>query len=250
MCLKYRLFHLCARYLCIAGGFILLFIVVVMRVLSPSEKVAGHRGRALPLSLPPEPIKVSAFPEHKSVPLSTPAVFDVEAFKRTIIDNNLFRPLGWRPPVPIEPYRLIGTKLAIDATTPPQAIIESTAGEKTYIVSLGETLDASTEVVDIQPKWVTLSTNGQQRTLRLNTGVYLNASPATRSPRRATHTPNRATPRPAPVRSRATPAPTAVSAPLPDRRPPLSDWETREGQPIPIGDARLKNPEKWRLQRR
>ncbi len=219
----------------IAGALLFVWIVVVVSFRPPST---------------PSAVNERTGPEPDRVRLARPAVFDTESFYRTIIDNNLFRPLGWRPPVPIEPYRLIGTKLPTDAHTPPQAIIESTAGEKTYIVTTGETLDASTEVVSIESKQVTFSTNGQQRTLRLNTGVYLNASPATRSPRRTTHTPHRATPRPAPVRSRATPAPTAVSAPLPDRRPPLSDWETREGQTIPIGDARLKNPEKWGLRRR
>ncbi|RKU22014.1 hypothetical protein C6499_20485 [Candidatus Poribacteria bacterium] len=105
----------------------------------------------------------------------SPSVFETpassKAFKRTIIDNNIFRPLGYRrPPRPIEPYRLIGTKLSRDANTPPQAIIQTTAGNTTYIVSLGEPLDASTEVVSIQGKQVTLSTNGQQRTLHLPSG--------------------------------------------------------------------------------
>ena len=68
----------------------------------------------------------------RGVPLSV--AFDADAFYRTIIDNNLFYPLGWTPPRPTEPYRLIGTKLAIDANTLPQVIIQSTAGEKTYIV--------------------------------------------------------------------------------------------------------------------
>ncbi len=225
---------LCSRHLCvsgiwIAGALVLLLTVVSFRAPSTSSAVNERTD--------PEPDRVR---------LASPKVFDVEAFKRTIIDNNLFRPLGWRPPVPREPYRLIGTKLATDANTPPQAIIESIAGEKTYIVSTGETLDTSTEVVSIESKQVTLSSNGEQRTLRLNTTVTLNASAATRSPRRTTHTPPTA-----PVNRQPTPAPTAVSAPQPpDRRPPLSDWETREGQPIPIGDARLKNPAKWELRRR
>ena len=231
------LFNKRSYYLLIVGAFVLLFIVFVVRILSPSPP-------------DPEPVTVQTAETQPRRVQSSPPVFEVsEAYYRTIIDNNLFRPLGWTPARPIEPYRLIGTKLATDATTPPQAIIETTAGEKTYIVSLGESLDAETEVVDIQPKQVTLSTNGQQRTLRLNTGVYLNASAARRSPRRTTHTPHRPTPRPAPLRSRATPAPTAAPQ-TPDRRPPLSDWETPEGQPIPIGDARLKNPAKWGLRRR
>lgn len=122
-------------------------------------------------SLPVEVVGVSEAPARpRRVRKPKPVVFDAEAFKRTIIDNNLFRPLGWTPPRPIEPYRLIGTLLPRSGTTPPRAILQSTAGEKTYIVSTGEKIDADTEVVLIESKQVTLSTNGQQRTLRLQIG--------------------------------------------------------------------------------
>ena len=90
-----------------------------------------------------------------------------DAFLCTIIDNNLFRPLGWRPSRPSEPYRLIGTILPRDENTSPRAILQTTAGNKTYNVTIGENLDPHTEVVDIQPKQVTLSTDGKQRTLKL-----------------------------------------------------------------------------------
>ena len=90
-----------------------------------------------------------------------------DAFLRTIIDNNLFRPLGWRPPRPREPYRLIGTILPRDENTPPRAILQTTAGNKTYSVTIGENLDTHTEVGDIQPKQVTLATDRKQRTLKL-----------------------------------------------------------------------------------
>ena len=96
--------------------------------------------------------------------------FDAEAFKRTIVENNLFRPLGWTPPRPIEPYRLIGTIVPRRANTPRKAIIQTTAGNTTYIVSTGESLDADTEVVSIESKQVVLSTKGQQRTLKLPSG--------------------------------------------------------------------------------
>ena len=93
--------------------------------------------------------------------------FQQTEFYRTIVDNNLFRPLGWTPPRPTEPYRLIGTILPRSTNTPPQAIIETTAGKKTYIVTTGEKIEASTEVVSIEGKQVVLSTDGKQRTLRL-----------------------------------------------------------------------------------
>ena len=93
-----------------------------------------------------------------------------DAFLGTIIDNNIFRPLGWTPPRPIEPYRLIGTILPADDRTPPTAILQTTTGQKTYIVSTGDKIDASTEVVEIKSKQVVLSTNGQPRTLWLSIG--------------------------------------------------------------------------------
>ena len=231
----FTLFNRRAGSLLIAGAFILLAIYLARS------------------TLPPEPeVSVKSPPSPPSVSHSSPAVFDAKAFKRTIIDNNLFRPLGWTPPVPREPYRLIGTKLARDGNTPPQAILQSTTGHTTHIVSLGDNLDADTQIVDIQPKQVTLSTNGQQRTLTLNTAIYLNRTRATRHPRQMTNTPHRQIPTSAPVRSKPTPALTkTVSAPqTPDRLPPLSDWQTHDGIPIRLGDARLKNPQKWGLRRR
>lgn len=141
----------------IAGAFVLLAVVVVVRFLSSSPAI-------------PEPVKVQTETELRRVQRTPQSVFDPETYYRTIIENNLFRPLGWRPPRPIEPYRLIGTKLATDANTPTQAIIESTAGEKTYIVTTGDKIDVSTEVVSIESTSVRLSTNGKQRTLHLPSG--------------------------------------------------------------------------------
>ena len=230
------LFNKSVRHLWIAGAFVLLAVVVVVRVLSPSPPI-------------PEPVKERTETEPRRVHQTRP-VFDSKAYYQTIIDNNLFRPLGWMPPRRIEPYRLIGTILPRSATTPPKAILQTTAGEKTYIVSMGEKLDASTEVVSIAGKSVVLSENGESRTLRLNTGVYLNPSAAMRSARRLPAAPRRVAPRPGPVRSRATPAASRRVVPLPARRRPLSEWETVEGERIRLGDARLKNPVKWGLRRR
>ena len=88
-------------------------------------------------------------------------------FYRTIIDNNLFRPLGWTPPRPVEPYLLLGTILPRDGHTPPQAILQATATNKTHIVTIGDKLDADTQVVEIQAKQIRLEAAGQQKTLHL-----------------------------------------------------------------------------------
>ena len=158
-----KFFNKRACYLLIAGAFLFLSIFI------------GHR-----YMLPDGPPETAAVPVVASdrlplrrVELRVP-VFDAEAYDRPIIENNLFRPLGWTPPRPLEPHRLIGTILARDADTPSKAIIETTAGnQKTYIVSTGDKLSADTEVVSIQPKQVTLSTNGQQRSLSLNTDFWI-----------------------------------------------------------------------------
>lgn len=169
-----------------------------------------------------------------------------ESYYQTIIDNNLFRPLGWTPARPSEPYRLIGTILPRGANTPPKAILESTAGASRQIVTTGDTLDALTEVVAIETHQVTLSTNGQQRTLRLNTVLWLNTSGTNRHPiRKQTPTPTAATAIPKIFQYESTPGRTTTP-----RGHVLSEWLSPDGHPIRIGDARLKNPEKWGLRRR
>ncbi|MYC76691.1 hypothetical protein F4X10_13080 [Candidatus Poribacteria bacterium] len=110
-------------------------------------------------------------------PLSTPQEtlrdFQSSAFYLTIVDNNLFRPLGWRPPRPREPYRLLGTILPTDANTPKQVILQKIPVGRIYTVTIGDTLDADTTVTDIQPKQVTLENAGVLRTLKLNTTPWI-----------------------------------------------------------------------------
>ena len=93
--------------------------------------------------------------------------FQDTEFYTTIIDNNLFRPIGWRPPRKKEPYRLIGTIFPTDGKTPPQAILQAIAGNQMHIVFTGDKLDKDTIVIDIQSKRVTLENAGHQRRLTL-----------------------------------------------------------------------------------
>lgn len=222
---------LCCAFL----AFVLLLILFfALRTSTPSE---------------PQSVKVIQPPAERRVAFTPSPVLEVsERYYRTIIKNNLFRPLGWTPPRPKEPYRLLGTVLPRDDRSPPTAILQTTAGnQKTYIVSIGDPLNASTEVVSIEGKAVTLETDGQRRTLRLTTH-YLNP---VRVSRRVVSS-RRPTPQRPPQGVRRTPPPTRAprAAPSPPRVRPLSEWQTREGEIIRIGDARLKNPAKWELQRR
>lgn len=144
--------------LLIVGAFFFLLAFFLMRLSgSPAPSV---------------PLKVVPVETYRGAVAIPPVVdFDSDAYYRPIIDNNLFRPLGWTPPVPVEPYRLIGTILPRSGNRLPQAIIESTDTEKKrYIVTTGESLDAETEVISIEGKQVKLSGNGQQRTLHLRIG--------------------------------------------------------------------------------
>ncbi|MDE0327319.1 MAG: hypothetical protein OXN27_25610 [Candidatus Poribacteria bacterium] len=240
--LKYR-----GYYLSIAAAILLMF-AVFFTFSTPSEKPVLLRIKVVPTSA-----VVSGAARSLEVP-----VFDSESYYRTIIDNNLFRPLGWTSPRPKEPYRLLGTIVSPDADTPPQAILQTTVGNTTRIVVTGEKLDPDTAVVDIQPKQVTLSTKGQQRTLKLNAALWLNTShanrfPVRRSPPAPTARETTDTYRRIGLSKSRTPAQTAAPAkktPVPHQYAPLSEWQTSEGEPIRMGDARLKNPKKWGLRRR
>ena len=100
--------------------------------------------------------------------------FQGTEFYTTIIDNNIFRPLGWKPPRKKEPYRLIGTILWRDGKSEAQAILQKNSVRRTYTVTIGDQLDAETTVIDIQTKQVTLEKVGQKpRTLTLNTTPWL-----------------------------------------------------------------------------
>ena len=113
------------------------------------------------------------FRSRSTTPQETLKDFQSSGFYRTIIDNNLFRPLGWRPPRPREHYRLLGTLIPTDGNRKAQAILQKAPAGRTYTVTIGETLDKDTTVTDIQQKQVTLQTNGKQRTLTLNTTPWI-----------------------------------------------------------------------------
>ena len=99
--------------------------------------------------------------------------FQDTEFYRTLIDNNLFRPLGWTPERPQDPYRLLGTLIPTDESAAPQAILQNTATGTTHTLTEGSTLDAATTLRDIQPKQGTLEKAGQLITLTLNTDMWL-----------------------------------------------------------------------------
>ncbi len=100
-CMKRIIFTLRAIYLLIFGAFIFLLVLFFLR---RSSVEAIKTVEVAPT------VRVS-----RAVGVRFPSVdFDSEAYYRPILEYNLFRPLGWTPPHPVEPYRLLGTLLPID----------------------------------------------------------------------------------------------------------------------------------------
>lgn len=97
-----------------------------------------------------------------------------EKFYKVIIDNNLFRPLGWTPPNNEPAYSLVGT--AVDANG---AISQATLLEKRsnryHFVTIGTKLGDAT-VKDIQAKQVTLDKAGEPITLKAGALQFLTTS--------------------------------------------------------------------------
>ena len=100
-----------------------------------------------------------------------------ELFSHTIIENNLFAPLGWKPKEPTPIYRLIGTRIPVGREIEATAILQETAENATIrIVSIGTKLGKDTVVADIQPKQVILKKGKLRIPLRLATIQFLKPS--------------------------------------------------------------------------
>ena len=91
------------------------------------------------------------------------------AFYETIIDNNLFRPLGWSPPKNEPIYSLVGTKTVDTNGAISQAILLEKGSNRYHFVTIGTQLGDMT-VKDIQAKQVTLDKAGE--TIKLKTGGF------------------------------------------------------------------------------
>ena len=95
---------------------------------------------------------------------------------QTIIKNNLFAPLGTNlhhTPAPGATLTLIGTFVSEPPTHSTALIKHETTGRQRVLV-LGEIFD-DFQVVEIQPKQVTLDHNGESVRLRLPENLLLNA---------------------------------------------------------------------------
>lgn len=93
------------------------------------------------------------------------------AFYRVIIDNNLFRPLGWTPPNNEPAYSLVGTAVNSNGTISQATLLEKRS-DQYHFVTVGTKLGDMT-VKDIQPKQVTLDKAGEMITLKASAVQFL-----------------------------------------------------------------------------
>lgn len=93
------------------------------------------------------------------------------AFYRTIIENNIFRPLGWIPPKPMPVYRLLGTVISTDGTNG-QAILQEIASERLYFLRVGDRVGDAT-VTEILLKEVKLDKVGRRISLKMGRLQFL-----------------------------------------------------------------------------
>ncbi|RKU23771.1 hypothetical protein C6500_00880 [Candidatus Poribacteria bacterium] len=96
------------------------------------------------------------------------------AFYKVIIDNNLFRPLGWTPPNNEPAYSLIGTAVGAEGAVSQATLLEKRSN-RYHFVTIGTKLGDMT-VKDIQAKQVTLDNAGKPITLKAGELQFLTTS--------------------------------------------------------------------------
>ncbi len=102
-----------------------------------------------------EPPEVLA-PQASDIPHDTTP----DAFYQFIIDNNLFRPLGWRTPKKQPDYTLIGTAVSENIEDSNAFILERSSG-RMHIVKVGDVFGEALVKV-IESKRVILNEGGKE----------------------------------------------------------------------------------------
>jgi len=94
-----------------------------------------------------------------------------EEYYKVIVDNNLFRPLGWRPPNNKPRYTLIGTWISSNSMIAKALILEQRSNQ-TYYVSIGEKVGEAT-VEGIKSNQVSLDLSGDIKMIKSESMQFL-----------------------------------------------------------------------------
>ena len=94
-------------------------------------------------------------------------------FYQYIIDNNLFRPLGYRPKIPAPQYQLIGTSVAEHPSGTTASIVDRGSGQL-HTVRVGDKIGTSVVVKAIKSKQVILQDGDKMIPLHGPNPMFLN----------------------------------------------------------------------------
>ena len=115
--------------------------------------------------------KVEPPPNKKVEDKSANALVLPDAFYQTIIDNNLFRPLGWQPETPQPKYRLLGTQIATNTTQHTKAFIVELQSGQLHIVQVNDRIGEQI-VKRIEAKKVILQGDDQEIILQIEHALF------------------------------------------------------------------------------
>lgn len=96
---------------------------------------------------------------------------DADDFYRFIIENNIFRPLNWKPAQQEPAYTLLGTAITPDGSTATAYITEQKTNQF-YAVKVGDKI-ADATVTEILPKQVKLNKDGKTLNLYMVSVPFL-----------------------------------------------------------------------------
>ena len=99
---------------------------------------------------------------------------DNQNFYRVIVENNLFRALGWRKPKRESDYVLIGTLIEQNGKVAKAFVMEQRSS-RYYSVSVGEKIGKST-VEKIEANQISLNSAGKTVTLKTDSVQFLSSS--------------------------------------------------------------------------
>ncbi len=94
-----------------------------------------------------------------------------EDYYSVIVNNNIFRPLGWRPPKREPEYGFVGTRVAEDASKSVGYVSERRSN-RFHTVGIGDKIGDAV-VTEIKDKKILLDKNGETITLRAGSLQFL-----------------------------------------------------------------------------
>ena len=101
------------------------------------------------------------------------------SFYQVIIDNSLFRPLGWRPPNKEPEYSFIWTKVDINGTKKSEASVLEKRSNRSYTGNIGDEVGGAI-IKEIKEKEIILDKDGETITLRRGNLQFLSKGGSSR----------------------------------------------------------------------